>query len=239
MEVISRKEAIQLGLTRYFTGIPCKRGHICERVMDGRCIECKRFSQIDLSGKDGRNHIRRIWKKAGNPYTPELYDINYEIQNGCCAICGKFQIRLCGDHSHIIKNLPRGLLCHRCNLAIGRIEDHPLYIGRAIRFCEKPDTNIKYSKSARGRNGIKKYHMPFAIYWRNIEQELLEDQNWMCPITLETCPVHWEIDHNHKTNMVRGVLSPKGNAFIGLFDDDVELMKKSKEYIELWIKNAF
>lgn len=32
MKVISRKEAIGLGLTRYFTGKPCFRGHVSERL---------------------------------------------------------------------------------------------------------------------------------------------------------------------------------------------------------------
>lgn len=39
--IISRKDAKALGLKRYFTGLSCKRGHICDRwVCGGRCIEC-------------------------------------------------------------------------------------------------------------------------------------------------------------------------------------------------------
>jgi 5-methylcytosine-specific restriction endonuclease McrA len=40
-EVISREQAKAAGLKRYFTGIPCQRGHISERrVSIRRCIEC-------------------------------------------------------------------------------------------------------------------------------------------------------------------------------------------------------
>ena len=43
MEIISEKEARARGLTRYFTGVPCKRGHVAERrVSDRGCIECRR-----------------------------------------------------------------------------------------------------------------------------------------------------------------------------------------------------
>jgi hypothetical protein len=43
--IISRKDAKQLGLKRYFTGKPCKHGHIDERrVHDGACTECQRIS---------------------------------------------------------------------------------------------------------------------------------------------------------------------------------------------------
>jgi hypothetical protein len=39
--IISRDEAKALGLKRFFTGTPCKHGHIAERsVRSGRCLEC-------------------------------------------------------------------------------------------------------------------------------------------------------------------------------------------------------
>jgi hypothetical protein len=41
--IISRDEAKALDLKRFFTGKPCKRGHIAERsVHSGRCLECGR-----------------------------------------------------------------------------------------------------------------------------------------------------------------------------------------------------
>lgn len=41
MDVISRKQAKAAGLVRYFTGVPCKHGHIAERYTgDGVCSEC-------------------------------------------------------------------------------------------------------------------------------------------------------------------------------------------------------
>jgi hypothetical protein len=40
---ITRAEAKSLGLTRYQTGIPCRRGHRAERyVSTGNCVECVR-----------------------------------------------------------------------------------------------------------------------------------------------------------------------------------------------------
>lgn len=41
-KIVSRKEAIILGLKWYFTGKACKRGHVCDRqVTDRNCRECK------------------------------------------------------------------------------------------------------------------------------------------------------------------------------------------------------
>jgi hypothetical protein len=40
-KVISMQQAAKRGLTRYFTGKPCKNGHVAERlVSNGNCIEC-------------------------------------------------------------------------------------------------------------------------------------------------------------------------------------------------------
>jgi len=43
VQVINRKEAKALGLTRYYTGKPCLKGHVCERrLCNGNCVECDR-----------------------------------------------------------------------------------------------------------------------------------------------------------------------------------------------------
>lgn len=43
MEVISREEAKSLKMKRYFTGKPCKYGHLAERLVSTtRCVECIR-----------------------------------------------------------------------------------------------------------------------------------------------------------------------------------------------------
>jgi hypothetical protein len=40
---ISREDAKALGLTRYFTGVACKRGHVAERLLSTRhCVVCAR-----------------------------------------------------------------------------------------------------------------------------------------------------------------------------------------------------
>ena len=38
--IVTRAEAKRLGLRRYFLNKPCRHGHVSERYLDGRCIEC-------------------------------------------------------------------------------------------------------------------------------------------------------------------------------------------------------
>lgn len=41
MEIIRARSAFEKGLTRYFTGKPCNKGHISQRMIsNGSCVEC-------------------------------------------------------------------------------------------------------------------------------------------------------------------------------------------------------
>ena len=67
MKVVLRSEAKQLGLTRYFTGKPCKHNHVSERLTsDGGCIACKSKRQSlywrtsdKARAKDKRSYAKR------------------------------------------------------------------------------------------------------------------------------------------------------------------------------------
>ena len=69
----SRAEAKELGLKRYFTGNPCKHGHVAERYAStGQCVECMslRAARIEEVAarvqwhKDNRDNSLKIKKKC-------------------------------------------------------------------------------------------------------------------------------------------------------------------------------
>jgi len=43
----SRLEAYEQGADRYFTGIPCRHGHVAERYVSGSCVECRQQHYAD------------------------------------------------------------------------------------------------------------------------------------------------------------------------------------------------
>lgn len=49
MRLISKQDAITEGLKRYYTGVPCRRGHDCQRRIAGDCVECARLNAKSLS----------------------------------------------------------------------------------------------------------------------------------------------------------------------------------------------
>ena len=72
--------------------------------------------------------------------TLDEYNCLFAIQNGCCAICGTHQTQQKGfsmavDHCHQ-GNKIRGLLCFLCNTAIGRFNDNPELIEKALRYLK-------------------------------------------------------------------------------------------------------
>jgi len=74
----------------------------------------------------------------------EDYGRIFEQQNGLCAICGLPEItypHLSIDHNHNT-NKVRGLLCHKCNSAIGMLNTDNL----GILNLEKAIKYLNYSK---------------------------------------------------------------------------------------------
>lgn len=68
--IITRDEALALGLGRYFTGEPCKHGHVAERYTKRRqCVECNHIAQISKPRKERRRadpERRRVVKREYN-----------------------------------------------------------------------------------------------------------------------------------------------------------------------------
>jgi len=66
--IVTRQEAARRGLLRYFTGKPCKRGHVVERfVSTATCIECGLISSRHYQ-RTPKGHASRRRYKLTNKY---------------------------------------------------------------------------------------------------------------------------------------------------------------------------
>lgn len=72
-------------------------------------------------------------KKKG--ITVSDYDRMFVEQHGVCAICEQPELtrRLSVDHNHATGKV-RGLLCHRCNVAIGLFKENVDVLSSAIGY---------------------------------------------------------------------------------------------------------
>jgi 5-methylcytosine-specific restriction endonuclease McrA len=62
-KTITRKQAKEQNLTKYFTGKPCKRGHVVEReVRNGVCCECRRAQHRNWMARNSA-HVKAYAKE--------------------------------------------------------------------------------------------------------------------------------------------------------------------------------
>lgn len=81
-----------------------------------------------------RDRLKRVFKMS-----IESYNELFNKQQGCCAICKKhqseFKKSLAVDHCHKTGAI-RGLLCGKCNLGIGHLNDDIAIFENAIKYLK-------------------------------------------------------------------------------------------------------
>lgn len=101
-----------------------------QKYCSGRCwVSVSRL-------KKARKHVVRIH--------PEHYKVLFDLQGGKCGICGTDSgsngrgDKLAVDHCHISGNI-RGLLCHKCNTALGLLNDDRVRLKAAIHYLAESE----------------------------------------------------------------------------------------------------
>lgn len=63
-DIVDRNTAHRMGMTRFFTGEPCKRGHVAQRYVDSsNCVECHKIYRKKF--RPSHAHIHRHYRFAG------------------------------------------------------------------------------------------------------------------------------------------------------------------------------
>jgi hypothetical protein len=87
--------------------------------------------------------------------SPSDYNFLLKIQGFKCAICDRSlklkQYKFAVDHCHDSDDV-RGILCKRCNSALGSFEDDPDFLVRAAEYLNNPPAMGRVKK----HNGKKK-----------------------------------------------------------------------------------
>ena len=105
---------------------------------DPKAIEKRRKREARRLEKDPMVKRRAELLRVYGITLEEWYDI-YDSQNGVCAICKqecKTRKSLSVDHDHETGDI-RGLLCNRCNRALGLFRDDPEVLKNATRYLEE------------------------------------------------------------------------------------------------------
>lgn len=152
--IMSRAEAKSRGLNKYFTGKPCKHGHVGPRwVKSPNCVTCKaadnkteRFieNQKQYRSQDANKRRKRellLW----NNYriTLDEYAEFLKKQDYRCAICktkldaGRSPQSATVDHCHSTGKV-RGILCNLCNRGLGLFRDNKEILRAAAKYLGLP-----------------------------------------------------------------------------------------------------
>lgn len=100
-------------------------------------------------------------------------------------------------------------------------------IAKVKRHYDKNrDAILEYRKKTK----LHKYGINFEQYTK-----IAKAQDYVCAICsgVDKSGYRLSVDHNHETGKIRGLLCQKCNHAIGLFKDDVQLLIKAIEYLEI------
>jgi len=97
-----------------------------ERIIAKNVDRRKRYYLGDPEKHHKWSRKGRLRREYG--ITIEIYEEMFAEQNGLCGICSSppTTVRLDTDHNHDTGEV-RGLLCRKCNMAIGLLHDNPVF----------------------------------------------------------------------------------------------------------------
>lgn len=95
------------------------------------------------------------------------------------------------------------------------------YYKNVCNHCKTRQTTLKY-----------KYGITQDDYNRMLEEQ--EGHCYICPSTSSQNlnNEYFDIDHDHKTGKVRGLLCHKCNKALGFFQDNIEIMENALVYLK-------
>ena len=111
--------------------------------LDRWCKSCASESQKRYYQDKGKSHLRERQLKINYGISISDYDVMFDEQSGCCAICNtNIQEATLGpgahfavDHNHDT-GVVRGLLCMACNIMLGKARDNPDILRAGADYLE-------------------------------------------------------------------------------------------------------
>jgi hypothetical protein len=107
--------------------------------------QCKSCRREDSKNRRKPKQQRKYKLKILYGLTEEDYERMLKEQDGVCGICKKeeaaksntgYTKNLAVDHCHHTGKI-RGLLCHNCNIAIGKLKDDVSLLESALKYLKE------------------------------------------------------------------------------------------------------
>ena len=214
--------------------------------LGSRCKDCRRKDArrwLENNIVRGRS-TRRVWKlKAKYGINQAVYLQMLIKQSSLCAICSTaFTETPHIDHCHTTRKV-RGLLCFKCNNMLGLAKDSISTLHNAIRYIESAVENVP-KRTRKKPGGPRVYFNGMSDLDRNLRHAygitetdyttLLQVQSGVCRLCERrfTASQKPNVDHCHRTDIIRGLLCKLCNTLIGICNDDTETLRAAILYLQ-------
>jgi hypothetical protein len=124
--------AIAAGHLEYLSDAACPNGHYRRFVTTNNCIDCNAESRLKRAEKARWARVKKEYGLSESDVAQAMGKQNFE-----CLICNiniKHAYHI--DHCHLTGKF-RGLLCQKCNQAIGLLKENELLFFRAAEYIRE------------------------------------------------------------------------------------------------------
>jgi hypothetical protein len=210
--VISRRQAKSARKKRYFTGIPCKNGHLSERsVKTTNCYQCAKLWQANYNAKPENTELLKARRQQTYVKSKAKPD---RIANRAYYQAQTVERRRAYGREYYKKKMADPV--KRDQIRAKALE----------RLKRDPQKQIQKLKLAR----LSKYKLSQDDY-----DHLMTKQDGKCLICgtrFDALPKgQCQIDHDHATGKVRGLLCAMCNRGLGSFRDNEKLLAQALIYL--------
>ncbi|MGW5415087.1 endonuclease VII domain-containing protein [Actinomadura geliboluensis] len=172
-------------------------------------------------------------------------------QGGICVVCLRANPEHV-DHSHLT-GVVRGVLCFKCNGALGQFRDDPRLLGDAAEYLEFRGPHASRMHAEVGSPVIDdraRRHDGFARWGARTTPNTTPRQNhlrrrygindgdaaWLLSVQGGMCAICWDapaehVDHDHVTGAVRGMACGGCNTGMGQLGDDPVSLRRAADYL--------
>jgi hypothetical protein len=211
----------------------------CRLGVRGICNSCKNAKQC-ARYKLNPESMKRYQTVRLYGMAPAEIEIKKDLVGRKCQICifseSGITRGLFVDHDHETGKF-RGILCHSCNILLGFFNDGIDLINKAMVYLISgpiiipplPALKRKVRHESERRLHRAKQRQAKRYNLTVPQLEHIFEQKKNCEICGSTKLLG--IDHNHVTNMVRGVLCRKCNAGLGSAKDRIEVLSAAEIYL--------
>jgi hypothetical protein len=163
------------------------------------------------------------------------------LQRCRCLICLK-ETELHVDHDHASGRF-RGLLCFSCNNGLGQFKDDPDTLRKAADYLDAVElpaqriiveaaaADVAVAEPSAEQQRLRRHYKLSARYGIGLDEveRMIQEQGGVCAICRSVAPR--DVDHDHVTGEVRGILCSSCNSGMGLYKDDARLLRAAAAYL--------